>query len=147
MDMATSLLARWELYAVCLLLQLGWPAATLASDVLNWRTNAALVTADVHDAKLQWLLEQINSATGWQVYVEPGVSRVVSAKFVNQPPGEALRLLLGNLSFALIPEATGSRKLFVFSTSLVKATQPVIMPMPSASRYRLPINRARSQRR
>jgi hypothetical protein len=100
----------------------------LAADTLNWRTNAALVSADIKDGQLPWLLEEITSATGWRVFVEPDVSHTVSAKFENLSPGEALRLLLGDLNFALVPTANASPKPFVFRTTVGNATQRVVIP-------------------
>jgi hypothetical protein len=70
-------------------------------------------------------LAQIASVTGWQVFVEPDTSQAVSAKFKNLPPGEALRLLLGDLNFALVPETNSISKLFVFRTAMKNATQSV----------------------
>src|SRR6185295_15344753 len=69
------------------------------------------------------LLGKIASATGWRIYLEPGTKHTVSTKFSNLPPGEALRLLLGNLSFGLLPQTNAPPKLFVFRTSLQEATQ------------------------
>jgi len=97
----------------------------LAADSLNWQTNQNRVSADIKSGKLLPLLEQIASVTGWHVFVEPDTTRSVSAKFSNLTPGEALHLLLGDLSFALVPETNGSSKLFVFRTVMKNATQPV----------------------
>jgi hypothetical protein len=115
----------FKIGALCLVIQLessstGWPA-----DAFNWQTNTASVSADIRDGKLSWLLEEITSATGWQVFVEPGLTHVVSAKFEKQPPGKALRLLLGDLNFALIPLTNSTFKLFVFRTAMGSATQQV----------------------
>ena len=52
---------RWLLAAV--------PA--WAADTLNWDTNRNQVSADIKSGKLLPLLEQIASATGWHVFVEP----------------------------------------------------------------------------
>ncbi len=93
-----------------------------ATDTFNWRTNQNLVSADIQSGELSKLLEQVASLTGWQVFLEPGTTRAVSAKFNNLPPGEALRLLLGELNFALVPETNASPKLFVFRTSRQNAT-------------------------
>ena len=96
-----------------------------AADTLTWETNRNRVTADIKSGKLLPLLAQIASATGWQVFVEPDTSRAVSAKFKDLPPGEALRLLLGDLNFALVPETNVNSKLFVFRTVMKNATQSV----------------------
>ncbi len=101
-----------------------------AADTFNWRTNENRVTADVQAGKLTTVLQRITAATGWQVYLEPSTTHMVSAKFKNLPPGEALRLLLGDLNFALVPETNTPSKLFVFRTSRKNATQLVRAPKP-----------------
>jgi len=120
----------------------GWTA-----DTLLWRTNSALVSADIKDAKLSWLLEEITTNTRWSVIVEPDVSHVVSAKFKDLPPGEALRLLLGDLNFALIPQANAPPKLFVFRTTMGSATQQVHAPNPVRARGPEPDSPGRTRRR
>jgi hypothetical protein len=109
------------LLRICLL-YLGWQTVSttrvFASDVLDWRTNTALVSADINSGTSPWLPEEITAATGWRVFMEPDVSHVVSTKFKDQSPEDALRLLLGDLNFALIPEANATPKLFVFRTAL-----------------------------
>ena len=104
-----------------------------AADTLNWQTNRDRVSANIKTGSLFPLLEQIASATGWHVYVEPDTSRAISAKFDDLPPGEALRLLLGDLNFALIPETNASPRLFVFRTAMRNATQLVKPGKPAAS--------------
>src|SRR5437763_16243749 len=96
-----------------------------AADTLNWRTNQNLVSADIKSGQLPKLLAQIASLTGWKVYIEPGTTRKVSAKFADLKPGDALHLLLGELNFALVPQTNNSPKLFVFRTTLQHATQLV----------------------
>src|SRR5262245_46628877 len=68
-----------------------------AADAFNWNTNQNRVSADIKSSSLLSLLEQIAVATRWQVFVEPETLHTVSAKFENLPPGEALRLLLGDV--------------------------------------------------
>src|SRR6266581_7416550 len=95
-------LVKTLLLCLALLLLVIFPAA--AADTFTWRTNQNLVSADIQYRPLGRLLEQITSATGWKVFVEPGTTHDVSAKFKDLPPGEALHLLLGDLNFALVPE-------------------------------------------
>jgi hypothetical protein len=98
-----------------------WIGATgLAAESLSWRTNR--VDADVKSLALSNLLEQVAIATGWQVYLEPGTTHTASAKFKDLTPGEALRRLLGDLNFALVPETNAAPRLYVFRTSQGKAT-------------------------
>ena len=135
----------FEICALCVGVKLLSATTTFAADTIEWRTN--LVSADIRDGNLPWLLEQITSATGWQVYVEPDVSRVVSAKFENLPPGEALRLLLGDLNFALIPQANAKPKLFVSQTTLRNATQRVAVSNSAGSEHPGVNARGHGQRR
>ena len=106
----------------CLCLALLAASATRASDTLNWRTNQNLVTADIKSKTLPDLLEEIASITHWQVFLEPNTTHKVSVKFKNLPPGEALRMLLGDVNFALLPQTNANPKLFVFRTSQQNAT-------------------------
>ena len=41
------------------------------SDTFNWSKKQNRVSADIHSLPLNPLLEQVASATGWQVYLEP----------------------------------------------------------------------------
>jgi hypothetical protein len=111
-------------------------APVCAADTLNWETNRNRVSADIKSGKLLPLLEQIATVTGWHVFVEPGSSQAVSAKFNDLPPGEALHLLLGELNFALVPETNTSPKLFVFRTVMKNATQSVPPAKTAGSRSR-----------
>ena len=43
-------------------------------------------------------------------------------KFKDRPPGEALRMLLGNLSYVLLPQTNGPAKLYVFRNTRNDAT-------------------------
>src|ERR1051325_7506331 len=74
-----------------------------AADTLHWDTDQNRVTADIHSVELLRVLEGIAKLTGWHVYLETNTTRVVSTKFQDLPPGDALRLLLGNLNFAVVP--------------------------------------------
>lgn len=112
---ATSLLASALLGGFC----------AAATDTFNWRTNQNRVTADIKGGDLPDLLERIASVTGWQVFVEPKTTHNVSAKFKDLPPSDALRLLLGDLNFALLPGTNTTPRLFVFRTTMQKATQRV----------------------
>ena len=111
----------WLSVAIALLTAV---TARAAGD-FSWETNRNVVSADLNGRKLLPLLEQVASATGWQVFIEPDTTRTVSAKFKNLPPGEALPLLLGDLNYALVPDTNGGSKLYVFRTVIKNATQSV----------------------
>jgi hypothetical protein len=78
------------------------------------------------------LLEKIALDAGWRIYVEPGVTHVVSAKFKNLPSVEALRMLFGDLNFALVPQTNAAPRLYVFRTARQNATQLVRAPAAPA---------------
>jgi len=100
--------------------------ATTRTNVLAWRAQQDKVTADIEGWDVRALLEQIASATGWQVFMEPGTKYEVSAKFKDRAPGEALRLLIPSLTAVLVPSSNEPPRLLVYKTSAKEATQRVI---------------------
>src|SRR4051794_27339614 len=89
-------------HAFILVAALLLPAPRLSAvDRLDWQSNQ--VAAEISSWDLHKLLETLAEASGWQIYVEPETKHIVSTKFRDRPQGEALRLLLGDLSFALLP--------------------------------------------
>ena len=124
--------------------QLGWvcvwlclafgPVSARAADTnsLVWHKPTDRVDADVRDMALWPLLEKIASDAGWQVYVEPDTTHTTSAKFKNLPSVEALRMLFGDLNFALVPQTNAVPRLYVFRTERQNATQLVRAPKAAA---------------
>jgi len=104
---------------IALFLFLGCPGQ--AADTLDWRMDR--VSADIRSTSLPDLLKQVSAASGWKIYLEPGTHQPVSAKFKDLPPGDALRHLLGNLNFALVPRTNENPRLYVFRTTRENATQ------------------------
>jgi hypothetical protein len=96
-----------------------------AADTLNWNANRNVVSADIKSTGLLEILEQITAVTGWQVFIEPETIHTVSAKFRELPPGEALRLLIGDVNYAFVPGTNNTSRLYVFRTSRQNATQRV----------------------
>ncbi len=98
-----------------------------AADKLLWRGASERVDAEIDGWSLPQLLEHLADATGWQVFVEPDtrLKQPVSVKFSNLTASDALGRLLGDLSFAVLPQANAPAKLFVFRTSVGDATQRV----------------------
>jgi hypothetical protein len=116
------------------------PDLAAAADKLDWRKAENRVDAEIAGWPLPRFLETLAEVTGWQVYVEPNTRHTVSAKFRDRTAGEALRLLLGDLSFAVLPQTNGPSRLFVFRTSLGEATQLVRPPeKPAPARTAKPI--------
>src|SRR5262245_46566978 len=92
--------------AALLFLALAGASAAAASGTLRWRTDRNQVDADIDGWPLATLLEEIATDTGWQLYVEPGTTLTVRARFEQLGAAEALRRLLPGLSFALLPQVS-----------------------------------------
>ncbi len=90
---------------------------------IQWKSNPGSVDARVPGWPLNQVLSRIAGATGWEVYVEPGADRPIQATFTNLPPSEALRRLLGGLSFSLQPGSPGPARLYIYSSDRDLATQ------------------------
>ncbi len=100
-------------------------SAGAQTNSIVWHKATDRVDADVHALNLPNLLEQITAQTGWRVYVEPGTAHSASTKFRNLPPGDALRMLFGDLNFALVPQTNAAPHLYVFTTRMENATRLV----------------------
>jgi hypothetical protein len=109
----------------CLLLAFSFSASATTTNSLVWRAAGDRVSADLHGELLWPLLEDIAHKTGWHIFVEPGTERNASVKFKNLPSGEALKMLLGDLNFALVPQTNAPARLYVFRTTMQNATKQV----------------------
>ncbi|HZL79168.1 MAG TPA: S8 family serine peptidase [Candidatus Limnocylindrales bacterium] len=99
-------------------------ASTLTNSLV-WHNATGRVDADVRGEALWPLLEGIAHQTGWRIFVEPGTTQTTDAKFSGLPASEALRKLLGDLNFALVPKTNEPSQLYVFTTRMENATRPV----------------------
>ena len=97
--------------------------ANAANEPLVWHADKKTFDADVSGVELPQLLKKIGSLTGWEVYMEPGISYSGTATFKNLSQTEALRFLLGKLSFEISPQSNSVSRLLVFRTGVEKATQ------------------------
>jgi hypothetical protein len=113
----------WFCSAVCLLALAFVCGNVSAADTLDWNTNKDVVSANIESLPVLPVLGAVAKYTGWNIYLEPDTSRTVSTKFKDLRGGEALRMLLGDLNFAIVPETNGPYRLYVFRTSMGKATQ------------------------
>jgi hypothetical protein len=105
----------------------GARAADTNSNSLVWHQAVNRVDADIHGEPLWPLLEDIAHQTGWHIFVEPGTARNASTKFQDLPQDDALRMLLGNLNFAFVPQTNGPDFLYVFTTRRENATRHVVV--------------------
>ena len=104
-----------------------------AAESFDWKANS--VAAEISSWDLPKLLQKLVEATGWQIYVDPEAKQMISTKFKDRPQGEALRLLLGDLNFALLPaQSNGPPRLYVFRTTMQEATQLVKLQQKSRAK-------------
>jgi len=129
------------LAGLCLPVANGASAASAAptesstgTNLLDWRAGQDKVSADIKDWDVRTLLEHVASATGWQVFIEPGTKQTVSTKFKDRSPGEALRLLIPSLTAVLVPQSDAPPKLCVYRTSVQEATQR-IAPLKKSEKH------------
>ena len=99
--------------------------AAFSADLLNWDAERDIVEARVETWTVPQLLQRVARASGWHIYLDPGITNRVPARFTDKAPGDALRRLLGDYSYALIPENNGPARLYVFRTSRNQATRAI----------------------
>jgi hypothetical protein len=119
-----------------------WLLATGANpahaDTFTWNTTRDRVTVDVRGMNVTNLMMSVARETGWHVFLEPGIGHVTSTKFRDLSSGEALRMLLGDVNFALIPETSGPSRLYVFRTARNNATQRISAALTKKTPRRVP---------
>jgi Subtilase family len=108
----------------CLFAAVGFMAGA-QTNVLVWHKDKGTVDANMHHETLMPLLKNIAGQTGWHVYMEAGSTVDASVKFKNLPAGDALKMLLGDLNFALVPKTDSPWQLYVFRTTMKNATHLV----------------------
>jgi hypothetical protein len=108
---------------LALVFLLGSSNLATGADALVWRTGQDQVDAEIDGWPLPKVLEAIASATGWEIYFEPDIQYTVTSRFHQLKTPEALRRLLGELNFALLPQTNGPARLFIYRNSLHDATQ------------------------
>jgi hypothetical protein len=96
-------------------------ASSHSAQELVWRKDKT-VDASVPGWPLEKVLGRLAAVSGWKIYVEPGLDKPVSVQFRNVSRSEALKLLLGRYNYALVPESKGGAKLYIYETSVGKAT-------------------------
>jgi hypothetical protein len=128
--------AMKKLFAFAVSFLLLAECSTFAAATMIWKPGH--VRASVEKAPLAKVLETISSETGWEIYVQPGTELTVSAKFRDLSETEALKRLLGTLSFSLTPVSNSVRKLYVYQSSIGDATQLVHRPALASKNSRIP---------
>src|SRR3954451_9762784 len=78
--------------------------ACSAADALRWDAGRDRMDATVETWTVPQLLQHVATATGWEIYLDPETTNRIPASFSGKQTGEALRRLLGDYSYALVPE-------------------------------------------
>jgi hypothetical protein len=118
-------MSKVRLILFCLALVFSLNAGAANTNSIVWHIATDRVSADVQGELLWPLLEDIAHQTGWHIFVEPDTERNASTRFKDLPSGEALKMLLGDLNFALVPKTNAPSQLYVFRTTMQNATKPV----------------------
>jgi hypothetical protein len=116
---------------ICLWLVSGFSTPAANTNSLIWHKATDHVDADIRSEALWPLLDQIAVAADWKIFVEPGTEHNASVKFKDLPSGDALKMLLGDLNFALVPQTNSQSQLYVFRTTMQNATKRVSVPKPA----------------
>ncbi len=99
------------------------PQSATPTPALAYNAERGEIDARIDGWTLRQLLDRMVKVTGWRIYVEPGTQRHVSSSFRSLETREALRRLLGDLSFVLVAPTNAPAQLFIYTSSLQQATQ------------------------
>ncbi len=94
-----------------------------------WHPDRQRMDGNMEGLSLPGALGKLSAATGWRVFLEANTKAEVSAKFKDVTAGEALKLMLGNLSFAIVSQTNGPSKLIVYRTAASLATNMIAAEM------------------
>ena len=92
---------------------------------IHWGRKPNSVDARVIRQPLSKVLPALARATGWKVFVEPGVEGVVTSSFKGLPSNEALDRILHGFNHAVVTSTNGQRRLLVFHSNPSGATAAV----------------------
>ncbi len=128
---------RYRAATAAVVMFLAGLASSVAADSLEWDAARDQVDASIETWTVPRLLQHVATATGWEIYLDPGITNRIPTKFKGKKQGGALSLLLGNYSYALVPETNSASKFFVFRNSRDQATraiQPIAASKASTNR-------------
>ena len=92
---------------------------------LNWNADG-MASAQLEKCPLEKVLLSLSEQSRWQVFVEPELRLHVTTRFKNLTHAQALRRLLSDVNFAIIPSPKAMSKLLVYKTSSEKAVVRII---------------------
>ncbi len=92
---------------------------------LTWLAASNRVDARIQGWPLNRVLGKVARATGWEIRIEPGTQRTVTAGFAGLSQREALGRLLAGLNFAVLPRSNAPSRLLIFRSTRESATELV----------------------
>ena len=101
------------------------PNSTPSGIGLNWNADG-MASAQLEKCPLEKVLLSLSEQSRWQVFVEPELGLHVTTRFKNLTHAQALRRLLSDVNFAIIPSPKALSKLLVYKTSSEKAVVRII---------------------
>ncbi|MEE2946909.1 MAG: S8 family serine peptidase [Verrucomicrobiota bacterium] len=104
-----------------------------ASIDLDWRPDGT-ATAQIEQWPLEKVLQSLSDQGKWEIFVEPDLQMRITTRFKDLNHPEALRRLLNNVNFALIPSPGKQSKLLVYKTSSIRAVARIIPSKRPAKR-------------
>ncbi len=94
-------------------------------DALKWLANGT-ATVQIEQWPLKKMLQSLSDQGGWEIFVEPDLQMRITTRFRNLKHPEALRRLLSDVNFALVPTPGSRSKLLVYKTSSARAVVRII---------------------
>jgi len=91
---------------------------------IDWQSSDK-VSASIEKWPLNKVLQALSDLRKWQVLVEPNLDTTVTTRFKNLPQTDALRRLLSNINFVIIPSRNGPSRMLVYQTSSKNAVQRI----------------------
>ena len=101
------------------------PQADTPGIGLKWEADGT-ASAQLEKCSLEKVLQSLSEQGRWQIFVEPELRLQVTTRFKNLTHSQALRRLLSDVNFAIIPSPKASSRLLVYKTSSEKAVVRII---------------------
>ena len=95
------------------------------AEALTWRANGT-ATVQIEQWPLEKVLQSLSDQGGWEIFVEPDLQMRITTRFKDLKHPEALRRLLSDVNFALVPTPGSRSKLLVYKTSSARAVIRII---------------------
>ena len=92
---------------------------------LKWGRDGK-ASAQFEKCPLEKVLQSLSEQGQWQIFVEPELRLQVTTRFKNLTHSQALRRLLSDVNFAVIPSPKAPSRLLVYKTSSEKAVVRIV---------------------